>query len=751
MAKGEAFWGIDIGQSALKALKCRAADSPDKIEAEAFDFIEYPKILSQPDADPVELIKDALEEFLKRNQVKGTRVAISVPGDRGLPRFVKLPPVESSKIPDLVKFEARQQIPFPLEDVVWDFQQMPGGTEEDGFSMETEVGLFAMKRDQVFRSLRPFTNAGIEVDIVQLTPISLFNYVVFDQMQDLPPPENFNPEDPPESLIVMSLGTDTSDLVVTNGYRVWQRSIPIGGNHFTKAITKDLKVTFSKAEHLKRNAMKAEDPRAIFQAMRPVFNELVTEVQRSLNFFNSINRTAKLGKILALGNTMKLRGLQKYLAQNLGMDVETVEDFRGLTGSGVVKSPAFQENLASFGVSYGLCIQGLNRGVLSTNLLPGEILQAREIRAKKPWAVAAAALLLVGCGFSYAGAWRMYKTADLAPYQQVFGQVKDVAQKSKTELEEFTALQESYKTVDNLGQSMAQIAERQMLWPVLVHAVQQCLPQAGKTPEEIIAQSPEVGKRDVISIGSVDCEMVPDLAVWFTGVKSKYESQHPNLKKTTAPAADAAQAEAVPPADASAAAPPADPNAPPPADASAEAPAYGPKGKGYVIELRGHHYHNNDSSADSGVQYLQKTFIRNLENKKIKIKNLDGKEETVTLKELGVDFPVIYDQTSIESVMIPNPYAASVNATSAVVPKPPGAAPMTPGNAAQPMPPMATAAEIIPEIPAKKFSFVLQFAWTPQTETQRAAERVRVEKERIAKEEQEKAAAANNASTEETN
>ncbi len=52
--------------------------------------------------------------------------------------------------------------------------------------------------------------------------------------------------------------------------------------------------------------------------MRPVFNELVTEVQRSLNYFNSSSRNAKLGKIYALGNAMKLRGLQKFLSQNLG-------------------------------------------------------------------------------------------------------------------------------------------------------------------------------------------------------------------------------------------------------------------------------------------------------------------------------------------------------------------------------------------------------------------------------------------------
>ncbi len=107
----------------------------------------------------------------------------------------------------------------------------------------------------------------------------------------------------------MSLGTDSTDLVVTNGFRVWQRSIPLGGNHFTKALTKELKLTFAKAEHLKRNATTAQDPKAIFQAMRPVFNDLLTELQRSLGFFSNIDRHAKIGRIVALGNAFKLPGL----------------------------------------------------------------------------------------------------------------------------------------------------------------------------------------------------------------------------------------------------------------------------------------------------------------------------------------------------------------------------------------------------------------------------------------------------------
>ncbi|HEV3342874.1 MAG TPA: pilus assembly protein PilM, partial [Pirellulales bacterium] len=219
MAKTDAVWGIDIGQCALKALRCRPHEEPSKITADAFDYIEYPKILSQPDVDPAELVRDALKQFLSRNSVRGDRVVVSVSGQSGLARFIKLPPVEAKRIPDIVKYEARQQIPFSLEDVVWDYQTMVGGSVVEGFAMETEVGLFAMKRDQVYRALKPFTEAGIEADIVQLTPLALYNFVAFDQMEKLPPPEEYDPESPPESVILISLGTDTTDLVVTNGFR----------------------------------------------------------------------------------------------------------------------------------------------------------------------------------------------------------------------------------------------------------------------------------------------------------------------------------------------------------------------------------------------------------------------------------------------------------------------------------------------------------------------------------------------------
>jgi len=244
-----------------------------------------------------------------------------VPGQAGLVKFIKLPPVEKKRIPDIVKFEAKQQIPFALEEVVWAYQQI-GDKSEAGEEEEfatVEVGLFAMKRDQINRAILPFTVAGIEVDIVQMSPIALYNFISFDQLKG---------SGTKDSVVLLDIGADNTDLIITDGTRIWQRNVPIGGNHFTRALTKELKLTFAKAEHLKRNATKAPDPKAVFTAMRGIFNDFASEVNRSIGFYSSVNRQAKILKVVGLGNGFKLPGLQKFLQQNLnGLEVEKLEEF----------------------------------------------------------------------------------------------------------------------------------------------------------------------------------------------------------------------------------------------------------------------------------------------------------------------------------------------------------------------------------------------------------------------------------------
>ncbi|MBX3439116.1 MAG: pilus assembly protein PilM, partial [Planctomycetaceae bacterium] len=290
MADHRPVWGIEIGQYALKAIRLEYSDSSEQAVATAFDYVPFPKILSQPDAIPEELIPQALETFLSRNDVQGDLIAISVPGHAALVRFIQLPPVESSKIGEIIKYEARQQIPFALDEVIWDYQPLGAGVQESGYMLDAEVGLFAMKRDQISKHLRPFNNAKLEVELIQIAPLALYNVLAYDEL-GIRPGDDAAARD--EHVIVLDMGCDNTTLVVSNGAKIWVRNVPIGGNHFTRALTKEMKLSFAKAEHLKCNATKSPDPRAVFQALRPVFNDYVSEIQRSIGFFSSVNRQAK--------------------------------------------------------------------------------------------------------------------------------------------------------------------------------------------------------------------------------------------------------------------------------------------------------------------------------------------------------------------------------------------------------------------------------------------------------------------------
>lgn len=410
MALPTGFWGLDIGQCALKALRLEIIDG--KPTATAFDFVEHPKILSQPDADPDQLTREALEKFLSRNSLKGDNVAIAVAGQSGLARFVKLPPVEEKRIGDIVKFEAKQQIPFPLEEVVWDYQKIAGGEVAGGFAMETEIGLFAMKRDNIARAMGHFNGAGVDVHLVQMAPLAICNYATYELLGKGGPDgstepgapvlegvEDESPRGKKRCAVIMDIGTDASNLIITDGGKIiWQRPIPLGGNNFTRALTKEMKLTFAKAEHLKRNAAKSPDLPAILKALRPVLTDFVGEVQRSLGYFTNTHRDAHVAYMIGLGNAFKLPGLQKYLEEKLSLKVRKPVGVTRLAGDQVLSDPVLTENVLSFPIAYGLALQGIGQARIVTNLLPPEIRVDRQIRIKKPWAAAAAAALLLGTG-----------------------------------------------------------------------------------------------------------------------------------------------------------------------------------------------------------------------------------------------------------------------------------------------------------------------------------------------------------------
>jgi type IV pilus assembly protein PilM len=735
MAKSGAVWGIDIGQCALKALKCRPHEKePRQLVVESFDFIEYPKILSQPEADPAELVREALEQFLSRNDLTGDLVAMSVPGQSGLSRFIKLPPVEAKKIPDIVKYEARQQIPFSLDDVVWDYQQLTGGSEEDGFALEPEVGLFAMKRDQVARALAPLEAAGIEVDLIQLAPLSVYNYVCFDRLEELKT-QKYDPSKPPASTVVLSLGTDTTDLVVTNGFRVWQRSIPIGGNHFTRALSKELKLTFVKAEHLKRHATQADDPKAVFQAMRPVFSDLLAEIQRSLGYFQSLDKAAHIGDVIALGNAMKLPGLQRYLAQNLEQEVRPIEEFDRLVAGSASGNAAFKDNILSFAPAYGLCIQALGKSELRTNLLPEEIVRKRLIRAKKPWAVAGAAAILAGLTFNYltlVSTWKDANVADQA-WSSAISQADSV--KSTADGLEATraSIHTAVETISTIQTNLTKNVEGRLVWLEMLKGLEAAMPREERPREE---DAEHVMSRNELHVTAIDGKDFDDLP---GGYFSLIETNYNDSKGKAAAGADAggdpalAADPAAAPVDAAVATDPSAAGA-----QGAEAPA-ALEGKGWVIQLTGYHFHNSEKDLVNQQQrFVENTLIKSLEEGFVELPDgydpatgvWTGELVKVPIKDLGISRPWVVAQLPLKPEVI-DPEADLRSAGGGAG----GEFGMRGGYEGRPgggefgagVPGAEGEATLGPDgKPAKprwfkvqRYDFVVQFCWQPKTRTER--------------------------------
>jgi type IV pilus assembly protein PilM len=471
-------WGIDLGLCALKAIRLEYVDGA--VRATAFDYIEHPKILSQPDADPDQLTREALEQFLSRNSLRGDMCVISVSGQSGLARFVKLPPVEERKIADIVKFEAKQQIPFPLDEVVWDYQRIGTPMVTDGLALETEIGLFAMKKDMVNRALSQFKEVNVEVHVIQMAPLALINYLAFDSLGKDPktPGEEAEEEESKDCVVALDIGTDNSNLVITDGEKViWQRPIPLGGSNFTKALIKDMKLTFAKAEHLKRNAVKSPDLRKILAALKSVLADFVGEVQRSLGYFTNTHRDANIKYMVGLGGAFRLPGLQKFLQEKLQLEVRKISKFNRLEGEDVIVSPQFQENILSFAVAYGLALQGLKRAKLQTNLLPYDVRVERLVRGKKPWAaVAAAAMLVAVAGLSFGK--NLEKSTITGPEN------KKAMDSWKKVMDEVAAVNQSFKDAedkfDQSKKSLSKIVvgiDERFNWQLMAQYINLALPQ----------------------------------------------------------------------------------------------------------------------------------------------------------------------------------------------------------------------------------------------------------------------------------
>jgi len=471
MASGYgAVWAIDIGNNSLKAL--HLSDVSGTAEVIGFDHIQHGKILTGSgvkDTERDELIALSLRQFVSKNELGNDEIVISVPSQNSFARFVNLPPVEPKRIPEIVRFEAAQQIPFDIDDVQWDWQLMtePGAPE-------SKVGIFAVKNEVVNSLLEHFGREDLAVSYVQMAPMALYNYVLYDR------PDLGNSEG--QAIVVLNIGAEYTDLVVCTGSTVWQRTIPMGGNAFTRAIVDTFKLNFQKAEKLKRTAAMSKYARQIFQTMRPVFTDLASEIQRSLGFYTSSNPKTKLSKIIALGGGTKMRGLLKYLQQSLQIPVERPDSFKRLAISQSVSAAKFHENVSDFGIVYGLALQGLGLARLKNNLLPRGIARSMAWASKAKYFTVAACLLLLVSVLSFARTF--FDKANYAKKAEVRQQISSVIKAAEQASRKLAAEKSKASASEAIIKKVLEPFEHRDVLPVLHQTILSALPNEKNNPEQ---------------------------------------------------------------------------------------------------------------------------------------------------------------------------------------------------------------------------------------------------------------------------
>jgi type IV pilus assembly protein PilM len=281
--------------------------------------------------------------------------------------------------------------------------------------------------------------------------------------------------------------------------------------------------------------------------MRPVFNQFASELQRSLNYFTSTDRSLKIGRVFLVGNAAKLRGLTDFVGKQLGDEVHRLDAYTGLEGPGIA-SPALRENRLGFGTAYGLALQAAGTATLQTNLLPKEIAFDRMVKAKRPWVVAGLLGLLAAGLFNFVG-W-FFAAGSYAPgnYTSAFAASDNTKSVSSNAKSGFEAAQQQLQGTASWQRYLVEAHDRRFQALDLLRTIQTLLP---RDPEGTTVENP--ADREEIIIDSLDMEFFPDLAPWFAGVQGDWQL---TLAAAEADAAGrpAAEADVPPPAEGDAAA-----------------------------------------------------------------------------------------------------------------------------------------------------------------------------------------------------
>ncbi len=370
MADFEEVWCLDGGKNSLKAIKIQR--SGNGAEIVAAEKIEHP-LGAGPEATAA-----AISNLASQHSLAGP-LAVSLPSRSALTSFITVPPVDGKKLEELIGYEAQQNIPLPMEDVIWDSHIC--GDTDDG---EKEIGIFAVRSEEVSDLLQDLEADNLEIDVLTLGNVGLLNLIRFDLR-------------PKRPMVAIEIGAHHTDLVVVNGSRYWFRSVPVSGKDFTQALQERFNCTEEEAENLKVTAAKSDHAAKIFEVLQPLLRDLVSEINRSIGYYKSRAGELKIEDLFLFGGSGKVVGLRKFLEDNLRIRVQIFKSLQRVR----IRPEAniVQQDLQAFSSCIGAGLQALGLGEIDLNLLPQEQQEAAEFKKKQKVVLGATAALYLLIAF----------------------------------------------------------------------------------------------------------------------------------------------------------------------------------------------------------------------------------------------------------------------------------------------------------------------------------------------------------------
>ncbi len=390
----ERILALDIGASGLKMAEFVPLKSGG-IELVKFGVASL-GMDPQSEGDRGAYIASAIREIMADRGIKPGPVLLSVSGQSVFSRFVKLPPVDTEKVDQIIRYEAQQNVPFPIEEVVWDYQLIGGA------GGEIDVMLAAVKAEIIEQVTDAIEQAGLDPDLVDVAPMALYNAV------------RYNYSDLPRCTLVVDIGARSTDLIFIEQGRVFSRSIPVAGNAITQQIMTEFGLSFADAEELKKahafvafggayEGPKSEVVDKVSKSVRSVMTRMHAEINRSINFYRSQQAGQPPSLILLTGGTSVIPYTDTFLKDKLKVDVDYLNPFLNVAVSEKIEADEIGRTANLMGQVVGLALRKVLTCPIEINLMPPKVVEEKAFRKKQPWFVLAAIglvfILAVWCAY----------------------------------------------------------------------------------------------------------------------------------------------------------------------------------------------------------------------------------------------------------------------------------------------------------------------------------------------------------------